>query len=104
MEKSHEVHACEHIPKNGVAVIYDHELLDRKCGSWKLHVQREATEEDLETNHYLDCEGDIMWSLYVEITHCPYCGKPLEKFENERVDDMGRFVLVDFTGWRSKHL
>jgi hypothetical protein len=47
------------------------QVLPRYC------VTHEADEEVLESNHKLECIGDIVWQTQVEIQCCPYCGERL---------------------------
>ncbi len=63
--------------------------------TWQIVVEREATEKDLEENHYLENVGDPIWSVVVEINHCPYCGEQLRenKIGNKAFD------LFDSSGW-----
>lgn len=68
--------------------------------TWQLVVTREATEEDLANNHYLEVVGEGIWSIVVEISNCPYCGKELR---NDKAKDI-RFVLFDSTGFSVKIL
>jgi len=68
--------------------------------TWQLVVERNATESDLEENHYLEQVGDTIWSVSVEINFCPYCGATL----NETKGTESKFFLVDCRGWSSEVL
>ena len=62
-------HTCNSLPKSGVYLHFDDEV-----PAWTLNIQKEATESDLEENHYLETEGEAIWVTMLEITHCPFCG------------------------------
>ena len=68
--------------------------------AWQLVVERNATESDVEENHYLEQVGDTIWSMSVEINFCPYCGATL----NETKSTESKFSLVDSRGWSSEVL
>ena len=69
-------HSCAELPDTGVYVQYGNYLSGRPS-CWALYLVREATEEDLEENHYLEEVGDSMWSVWHEISYCPHCGTKL---------------------------
>lgn len=102
MTKHWELHECESLPINGVRVIWAMDNIIRKCHTWQLVIQREATETDLMNNHYLEEEGQTIWTTQLEITHCPYCGKKLIDGKRTDFNDYGQFVHFDRTGWHSK--
>lgn len=68
--------------------------------TWQLVIEREATEEDLEENNYLENIGDTIWSVVAEIDYCPYCGEQL----NQEKDENKEFALFDSSGWSVRHL
>jgi hypothetical protein len=70
-------HSCDEMPVTGVYVQYGSNLPDRPS-CWSLYLVREATEQDLEENHYLEEVGDSMWAVWHEISFCPHCGIKLE--------------------------
>lgn len=89
-------HKCDKLPKNGIYISTGQESI-HDSSSWVLQVAREATEQDLEDNHYLEEVGEIIWSVAVEIAFCPYCGERL--CENKPPLVTGKFVLLDSSGW-----
>lgn len=54
-----EMHECDKIPNN-IQVCKSNSLLDIDNGQWILCVNRESTLSDLEENHILEQEGDII--------------------------------------------
>lgn len=91
-----EEHNCDKLPKRGIYISTGRERIHDQS-SWVLRVSREATEQDLEENHYLEEVGEEIWSVAVEIAFCPYCGESL--CENEPSLVRGEFVLLDSSGW-----
>jgi len=91
-------HECEHLPDKGVYI----EFSDDGETTWKLYIQREATESDLEENHYLDMVGESIWTTMLEITHCPYCGIQLSGLKNINKGSYGKFQHIYSSGWSSK--
>jgi len=67
---------------------------------WVLVVAREATDEDLEEDHYLEGIGEELWSTVVEIAHCPYCGEKLGEVGSEEVE----FAHFDSSDWNTKRM
>ncbi|WED24003.1 hypothetical protein L3Q72_22495 [Vibrio sp. JC009] len=61
---------------------------------WQLSLSRCATMEDLENNHYLECEGDIIEQTVISIVYCPYCGEKLSDSTPEV-----SFRQHDFSRW-----
>jgi len=68
--------------------------------TWQLVIEREATEKDIEENHYLENIGDQLWSVVAEINYCPYCGMRLNEMEHKQKS----FALFDSSGWSVKCL
>jgi len=97
MNKNFNEHICEHLPDSGVYIEFSGDE-----PAWKLYIQREATESDLEENHYLETEGEAIWVTMLEITHCPFCGIQLPGLENIDEKSYGKFQHIDSTGWSSK--
>lgn len=97
---NNEIHDCKFLPKSGVLIYKDCTLGENNRNPWCLHIQREATEKDLEENGYLENIGDIIWQTCVEIVYCPYCGEKLEK--EEFPAGFGKFRHMDFSGWDMK--
>ena len=93
-----DIHQCPD-QRPGVQVVYSRGIQHGRW-TWQLVVTREATQSDLEANHYLEEEGEIIWSMAVEINHCPYCGGRL------RDEPLGtiEFALSDSSGWKTKVL
>ncbi|WP_240776358.1 hypothetical protein [Nitrincola alkalilacustris] len=42
-----------------------------------LNLNRVATEEDLESDHYLEYEGQTIETVQIQVAFCPYCGQKL---------------------------
>ena len=101
-------HQCAEMPAQGVGVHRADEFLD---GPWRwcLVVFREATELDLEENHYLEEVGETLWQTIVGISHCPYCGERLASGSESQIppdtasDMESAFYHIDSTGWQSKY-
>lgn len=102
MKKAWKDHKCEKLPANGVQILYSMDNVERNAMTWRLIIRREATEKDLEENHYLEEEGDILWETSLEIIHCPFCGENLLENGSEVFEDLGRFCHYDHTGWNAK--
>ena len=97
MHNTFKTHQCDDLPKNGVYITFaDEESV------WTLTIQKEATESDLEENHYLDIIGDIIWATELEIKCCPFCGEKLPGLENGKNEAYGKFRHIDSSGWTSK--
>ncbi|MGE6529925.1 hypothetical protein ACQKEM_13050 [Pseudomonas sp. NPDC077382] len=88
------VHHCEEQP-SGITVRLNNDYFDRRDSTWCLFIERQATEDDLEENHYLNEAGEIIWTTIVEISHCPYCGS---KLASDTIIDTGGFAHIDFSG------
>lgn len=76
--------------------------VERNAMTWRLIIRREATEDDLEENHYLEEEGETLWETSLEITHCPFCGMSLLGKKDKMYEDYGKFSHDDFSGWAGK--
>jgi hypothetical protein len=94
----HLTHQCSFLPDSGVWVVFDNELSNPDL-CWRLLIQREATEEDLEENHHLEQVGDTMWAASVGILRCPYCAADLYTLSNAKPIGVGEFSLHDHQGW-----
>ena len=90
--KKYDRHICEYQPSD-VIVEYSRDTFHENF-TWQVTYCREASEEDLENNHYLETVGEALWSLVAEINNCPYCGLSLR----EQKSDNGEYVLFDSTG------
>ena len=63
MSKGYKYHQCDHIPKDGIIIVYSNQFgPERDEPVWHLVIQREATEADLDENHYLEVVGETIWS------------------------------------------
>ena len=88
-------HQCDRIPANGIAIMkaeYDDSV-------WVIRAYREATEEDLQENHYLENIGDWIEHSDIEIDHCPYCGHRLSKDTEVKQRDQVIFRHWDDASW-----
>jgi hypothetical protein len=102
MNKHWELHECDHLPENGIQILYSMDHADRKAKTWRLIIRREATEDDLMRNHILEEEGQTIWETHLEIIHCPFCGKALLDEQSNQFEDYGQFVHYDYSEWHSK--
>ena len=102
MNESYKYHECNRIPKDGIIIVYSNQFGLRSQPVWHLVIQRIATEDDLNENHYLEEVGEILWSTELEITHCPYCGEKLLDPKMTEIEDYGKFVHIDSTAWNSR--
>ena len=102
MKENFKYHECEFLPKEGVRIVYSDSYVNRNKHVWCLVIEREATEKDLDENHYLEEVGELLWSTSVEIARCPYCGKKLFDLKENNLNDYGKFVHIDSYGWQSK--
>lgn len=93
-------HDCEQMPDEGVRVARTNGHVGISQWDWCLVVERLATEEHLEANHYLEQFGDLVWCTIIGIAHCPFCGMQLDPLsEAEKVSRPAEFVHVDGSGW-----
>lgn len=95
------IHECPGLPASGIGIIFDNQFGHPQMG-WRLLIDKEATEDDLEENHYLENVGDSLWSTSVGITHCPYCGIDLYALSKSTPVAVGKFVLHDHQSWYMK--
>lgn len=102
MEPTWKLHECSRLPKESVEVIREKYRPLRNEQTWYLVIRREATEEHLLENQYLEQAGETIWETRIEIRHCPYCGEALSTQEQSDFEDFGRFEHVDYSGWNSK--
>lgn len=91
-------HQCDKLPKG--AYVYKAQVSSSSRLVWRLHLIREATEEDLEENHYLNEIGEDIWTVLAEISFCPYCGDNL--YDGQLNEANGGFVLYDSSGYKMK--
>ncbi len=85
-------HSCNALPKSGVYLHFEDAV-----PAWTLNIQKEATESDLEENHYLENTGDVIWSTHLNILFCPFCGMRLPGLESVISDHFGVFQHHDFS-------
>ena len=97
-----KIHQCQRLPKSGIQIIYSDQYLSKSEFSWQLKISREATEEDLEENHYLEEVGETIWTTIVEIECCPYCGESLYLESGGVANGQVEFLHIDSSGWSSK--
>ena len=103
MEKANEIHECGNLPKQGIQIVRESDnIINGPEKIWILNIFREASEQDIEENHYLECVGDLIWCTSVEITHCPYCGRNL--YESKKTMEVVKFTHLDLSSWKSKRM
>ena len=95
----YKIHECNFLPKAGISIVFSDSIIASDKAVWSLIVEREAIEEDLEENHYLENAGDTIWQTDVEIYNCPYCGQALSADKVEH--GTANFVHIDSSGWSS---
>lgn len=66
-----------------------------ECG-WLLNINKVATEQDLEKNHYLEEVGQTIYQVAINIKYCPYCGSKLDDLNDTTVPS---FEFYDFSRW-----
>ncbi|GHG73180.1 hypothetical protein GCM10010919_25790 [Alishewanella longhuensis] len=91
-------HKCDKLPKG--AYVFKAQVSSSSKIAWLLHLIREATEEDLEENHYLNEVGEDIWTVSAEISFCPYCGCNL--YNGQLIEANGDFVLYDSSGCKMR--
>ncbi|MBU0992385.1 MAG: hypothetical protein KJ737_07810 [Proteobacteria bacterium] len=104
METKYKYHTCSNLPKEGVRIVYDNHYAEREEYVWCLIIQRNATEDHLNENHYLEEVGETVWYTQLEITHCPYCGEKLFDPSEHYLEDYGQFMHIDATGWHRRRM
>ena len=85
-EKYYVSHECELTNNETRQVIYSKNIDSEFQNVWNLVLRRAADLHDLEENHFLESEGDIVWEATIEILFCPFCGiklKESREFEGE---------------------
>lgn len=96
-----KTHTCDLLPEDVEITYTDTEFGEYK---WSLNIYRTATEKDLEANHYLEEEGQIVWHTSVEILACPYCGVGLADVEASKKEGFGARKCYSFAGWSGLEL
>ena len=92
---AYEIHKCKYLPVTGVCVACP----EIKEPIWMLYIRREAIEQDLEENHYLETIGQTIWTTEIEIICCPFCGEHLSNLENRDLQSYGKFQHTDSCRW-----
>ena len=95
-------HRCRALPENGLGVYRAEHFLNGENWEWCLVVQRQATESDLEENHYLENIGDTIWETAVGISYCPFCGDLLPDTQRSMSSPDAEYQHVDYSGWTAK--
>ncbi|WP_164682602.1 hypothetical protein [Cyclonatronum proteinivorum] len=95
-------HACPNLPIN-ILISKGSSYFGPDTG-WVLEIFREATEDDLEENEYLDDVGDLIWTTVAEISHCPYCGEHLQPLSRNPADGSVQVACYDYSGWTTRKL
>ena len=101
MNSGYELHECEFLPE-GVRIVFSMDHGERKAMVWRMFIRREAESEDLEVNHYLEEEGEIIWETSIEIVFCPFCGEQLFDLKSSPFKNFGKFEHSDHSGWHFK--
>ena len=105
------IHQCAEMPKAGIMVAIQNDGTVDGPGQWNLIAIREATEVDLQENHYLEEVGDSIWTFSAEIRFCPYCGLKLsvsaasadsDMPAEEESESFGTFSLFDQEAWHGR--
>ena len=98
MQESYKIHECDKLPKSGISIVCS-STEERENITQQVFICREATEDDLEENHYLEEEGQTIWETTLEIIYCPFCGKYLPEIGGKAYPDQGMFNHYDYSGW-----
>ena len=83
-------HLCTFLKEQNCAAIYKDDPY------WILLLYKEATEDDLESNHYLETVGESIEEIRVPIICCPYCG---EKLQSKSVIEKPSYQYIDYSKW-----
>lgn len=70
--------------------------IEKTAQGWILNINKVATEQDLEDNHYLEEVGQTIYQVAVAIKFCPYCGLKLDESTDSIIPS---FELYDFSKW-----
>lgn len=97
-----KLHECDNLPPDGIQVLWSKDNIIRKTKTWQLIIRRGATDEDLQQNHILEEEGQTIWETRIEISHCPFCGEYLLDENDDKFENLGKFVHFDYSEWNSK--
>ena len=97
-----EMHECDNLPTDTVQICKSNNILDVDGEQWIMCVTRDATLKDLEENHNFELEGDIVWTTYVAIICCPYCGSKLQEKDLRYNDKRQLIKHIDSSGYYVK--
>jgi len=70
--------------------------IDKGEQGWLLNINKTATEQDLEENHYLKEVGQTIYQVVLNVSFCPYCGSKLSSSDDSCIP---RVDLYDLSGW-----
>lgn len=82
-------HQCESMP---LAEAW----IEKSEQGWVLNINKVATKQDLENNHYLEYVGQTIYQVAVNIKFCPYCGSKLDDTRDIKIPS---FKFYDFSKW-----
>jgi NADH pyrophosphatase NudC (nudix superfamily) len=68
--------------------------IEKNDQAWLLNINKTATEQDLEENHYLEEVGQVIYQVAVNVNFCPYCGSKLDGSDDNCIPS---FELHDFS-------
>ena len=83
------VHQCENMKSVGA-------WIEKNQDDWMLSINRMATVDDLQENHYLEEVGQILAHVAINVLFCPYCGESLDQ---PAENFMPSFRHNDFSKW-----
>jgi len=84
-----ETHLCSSLDESSVEIFVEND-------HWIVSLSKLATEDDLENNHYLEHEGELVEQVRVRISFCPYCGLKLASSEKLVKPT---YSYDDYSGW-----
>ena len=97
----YSLHECEYTNNETRQIVFSKNIRNGFQNAWNLFIRRVANEQDLEENHYVESEDDIIWEATIEILHCPFCGIKLK----DARDFKGEVSLYEAaSGWYGKRL
>jgi len=101
LTQNFQIHKCELLPADVEITHTDTEFGEYK---WSMTIYRTATEQDLELNHHLEEEGEVIWQTSIEILCCPYCGITLADTEVSKQESFGARRCHSFADWSGVEL
>lgn len=102
VKMKYEIHQCDELPKDGIQLYRNKSGKGGAGKKWILSIMREATEKDLEENHFLELVGDTIWETQVAVKCCPYCGEKLPDFDEPEQTEFTWFEHYDHAEWSVK--